>query len=81
MLHVWWEGKDPGEGPLQLRLTGIDIGSASMVPSDAGPQEDPVLESINSGLKGCGVSKYRFRLNAAWSRKVWNRLCTRELRM
>ena len=72
LLYVWWAGKPQEEGPMQVRLTGIDAEAVRMGPSDAGPREDPVAQDINlfnkAGADKGGVSKFRFRLNAAWSR-------------
>ena len=76
MLYVWWAGKPRGEGPMQVRLTGIDAEAERMGPSDAGPRGDPVAQDINkTGEDMSGVSKFRFRLDTAWSRYVWSRLC------
>ena len=83
MLYVWWAGKPQEEGPMQVRLTGIDTEAEHMAPSDAGPREDPVTQDINiwTAVDMSGVSKFRFRLDAAWSRHVWSRLCDPTLRM
>ena len=77
LLYVWWTGMPDEEGPMQLRLTGINpaerIGHG---PSDAGPRGDPESLDINQGIQDMsGVSKLRFRLDARWSNHVWSRLC------
>ena len=82
MLYVWWAGKPQKEGPMQVRLTGIDAEAVRMGPSDAGPREDPVAQDINkAGEDMSGVSKFRFRLDADWSHYVWRRLCDPTCRM
>ena len=77
MLYVRWAGKPRGEGPMQVRLTGIDAAEAErMDPSGAGPRGEPVWQDINkAGEDMSGVSKYRFRLDADRSQYVWKRLC------
>ena len=76
MLYVWWAGKPQKEGPMQVRLTGIDAEAERLGPSGAGPRGDPVWQDINkAGEDMSGVSKCRFRLDADWSQYVWKRLC------
>ena len=82
LLYVWWAGKPQEEGPMQVRLTGIDGEEERMGPNDAGPREDPFAQDINkTGEDMIGVSKFRFRLDAEWGRYAWSRLCDPTWRM